>query len=267
MIVRLDRSGSTTSARYRITAAIAGTLAYDTGPERVPESTLRASAASLVGRRVTLDHPALRADGSFTEGRVIGRVLDARVHGAALEVDVEITDPDVIARIDSGELTEASPGYTASIDTDDDGAQVQTSRRYDHLALGGPGWGRCGAACSVSHRIDRRSHMSEQTDTHLDPIHRHRAWSKTAWMRTAREAHEARHGRADASACARCDDDGATPPPDDGSAAARESAERMSAWIGAETSTSTSAPPAITAAEARERHRAYSLEAWRRPRT
>lgn len=277
MIVRIDRSGSTSTARYQITAAVAGMLSYDTGPELVPESTLRASAHSLVGRRVTLDHPTLRADGTFAEGRVIGRVLDATVRGDALEVEVEITDPDAIARIDSGDLTEASPGYTAMVDRDDDtGHTVQSSRVYDHLALGGPGWSRCGASCSVSHRIDRRSVMPEpytmidRTDTAADlgPIQRHRAWSETAWLRSAREAHERRHGtpaRTDASTCARCDDDTATPPPDDGSTGSRESAARMSAWLDDETSTSTSAPP-ISAAEARERHRAYSLDAWRRPR-
>ncbi len=281
MIVRLDRSGSTSTARYRITAAIAGTLDYDTGPEHVPESTLRASASSLVGRRVTLDHPMLRADGSFERGRVIGRVIAAEVRGAALEVDVEITDPDAIARLDSGDLTEASPGYTATVDTDDDtGARVQSARTYDHLALGGPGWSRCGGACSVSHRIDRTdtriTPMSDDTDTYVCPIRRHREWSQTAWMGTVRAAYEARHGRADASdpsdvtetstatSCA-CGTSPCTCRPDDGSTAARESAARVSAWLDAEVQAH-GAPPPITAAEARERHRQYSVDAWRRPR-
>lgn len=151
MIVRLDRGLA--FARYRVTAAKVGPLRYEDGSvEQVPIETLRASAASLVGKPVTVDHlGGERLDPEPDE--IVGRVVTAHVDGEELVAEIEVTDPRVIEAIDSGYLTELSPGYEADVRSID-GELVQTRREYGHLALGPAGWARCGGACSVQARTD-----------------------------------------------------------------------------------------------------------------
>ncbi|MCZ7682276.1 MAG: DUF2213 domain-containing protein [Sandaracinaceae bacterium] len=276
MIVRLDRAAHT----YTATLAVAGVLYYDPGhhPELVPRATLADPAALETLRGVPIvayDHTELDPP----EHRVIGRVIASRMDGDELVITMRIDDAATRAAIDSGELQELSPAYQCDVHRSSgytsDGTRYDTEqrdRRYAHVALLPPMHSRCGASCTIrrdavtAKRITTAPTIHATDTDDLSPIQRHREWSKTRVDAHRARGPRARHGRADASACARCDDDGAPPPPDDGSTAARESAARTSAWLSEEMSTPTSAPP-ITAAEAQRKHAEWSRDAWRRPRT
>lgn len=268
MIVRLDRG--TAVARYRVTVARVGPLSYEDGTtEHVPIETLRTSAASLVGKPVTVDHPpGGRLDP--TPDEIVGRVIEAHVDAEELVATIEITDRRVIEAIDVGHLTELSPGYRADVDLYEDGL-VQTRREYHHLAIGPSGWSRCGGACSVDARTDaictcgcaplRSPAMNSKIDRSDPPVtayaarQKHAEWSRTAWQRPS---------RFDAAPSSPPPE---KPDPNDGNVSEElydKSARSMSDFIERDRRAHDEAqPPAITAEEARRKHADWSRNAWR----
>jgi hypothetical protein len=126
-------------------AALVGPMQYadaegNAHVEYVPAETLRASAPSLVGKPVVLEHPW---DGRVTSDNfkthTIGTVLDAWFdeEEQALRVKVIINDAEAQEAIQGGKLG-LSPGYLAGLAEAPEGIEadyVQTSRTYNHLAV------------------------------------------------------------------------------------------------------------------------------------
>lgn len=86
----------------------------------------------------------------------VGMVLGApRADGKFVAADLQIDDAAAVARVDSKELKELSCGYTCKYDPTPgtfegqhyDG--VQREIRYNHVGMGGDGWGRAGSECSI----------------------------------------------------------------------------------------------------------------------
>ncbi len=118
--------------------------------ELVTEDTLRASAASLVNKPVTLEHPSefVNPDniGDYGQGVVLSTRIDDE---GKLIARIVVQKREALDALEGG-LRELSPGYKVNVDhhpgTDPDHGDydgIQSSRSYNHLALterarGGP---------------------------------------------------------------------------------------------------------------------------------
>lgn len=118
------------------------------------------SLASLRGAPVTDLHPATLVTPSTWRDVTVGHVGDDVARdGIYVAASVLVQDASEIARIEAGERKEVSAGYACQVE-DTPGVtpegepydRVQRRIRYNHAALGPPGWGRAGA--DVSLRID-----------------------------------------------------------------------------------------------------------------
>lgn len=177
--VRVDRSRlaqaeRTASGGVRIPGSIAraGVLTYQRADGTTirellpPEELGRAeSLATLRDAPITVGHPPADRAGSqlvtpenyrsLSVGHVSG---DAVVEAEHVNADLVVLDGSAIAKIDSGELIELSPGYTCLIDPTpgtwhgESYDQVQRHRIYNHVALLPEGGARGGS--SVALRID-----------------------------------------------------------------------------------------------------------------
>jgi len=109
---------------------------------------------TLDGRPVTVGHPA---SGRVGAGDLrVGTVRAPRIDGGLVRVQLEITHPATIARIDAGDLVEISCGYSATVEsvsgvapTGERYDAIQRHRQHDHVALLPRGHARCGSTCSV----------------------------------------------------------------------------------------------------------------------
>jgi hypothetical protein len=158
----------------RVPAAVArtGVLLYRTPDGRevreyVPAETLFAadSLASLRGAPVTDLHPPGLVTTDNWRDYSVGHAGDApgREDGL-LVVDLLVQDAAEVARVEARERVEVSCGYEAEVDATPGATpagerydQVQTARRYNHVALGPAGWGRAGP--SVALRMDAAGHV------------------------------------------------------------------------------------------------------------
>jgi hypothetical protein len=117
---------------------------------RTPEEVFNPeSMASMNGKPVTLFHPA--ADVTPDNWTVLakGTVQNVRQGSDELLVaDVLVTSADAIEELQD-EIVEVSCGYDAQYQETSPGYGVQTTIRYNHLALLPGAEGRCGAVCSI----------------------------------------------------------------------------------------------------------------------
>jgi uncharacterized protein len=126
---------------------------------RPPEEVFdAASLASLADAPVVEGHPAMLTPENctrFSKGHVSGQ---PKQDGRFVDAPLVVQDAPTITRIDSGDLSELSCGYTCDTDATPgvfDGRPydvVQRNIRYNHVGLGPKGWGRQGS--DVALRLD-----------------------------------------------------------------------------------------------------------------
>ena len=150
------------SGAVRVEGAVTrvGVLTYSDGARtwgelHLPEEIhAPASLATLPGIAVTDDHPTELVTPETWDAVAIGHVADSVgvEAGTGLVVaSLVVSSADALARVDSGELTEISAGYTCEVDPSPGVYQgtpyeaVQRGIRYNHIALGPAGWGRAGS--------------------------------------------------------------------------------------------------------------------------
>lgn len=117
------------------------------------------SLSTLLGQPVTVGHTAGMVDVSKVRSARVGQVFGMpSPSGDFVEATLRIEDPEVISRIQAGDLVELSAGYTCDIDPTPgewrgekyDARQV--GMRYNHVALLPSGKGRAGSECRI--RLD-----------------------------------------------------------------------------------------------------------------
>lgn len=163
---RLGKAERLSSGALRLKANMTrtGVLAYDTGDEYRPESEVFApeSLASLRSAPVVVGHPP---SGEVTldtwKELAVGHVESVYRDGQFVSGTIIINDPDTIDMLESGELSELSPGYTAKTEWGSgkgpDGKPFTSTQRfirYNHIALLPDGMGRSGREVRV--RTDSR---------------------------------------------------------------------------------------------------------------
>ncbi len=164
----------------RVAGAVArtGVLVYQTTDGRTvreyvsPEVLFAAdSVASLRGAPITDLHPVddagkpVLVTAATWKKYSVGTLGDtARADGALLVADLLVQDAAEVALVEAQQRRELSCGYEAEIDATPGVSpagehydQAQTSRLYNHVGLGPPGWGRAGP--SVALRMDAAGHV------------------------------------------------------------------------------------------------------------
>jgi hypothetical protein len=153
---RLKKFEITQNGGIRIDAliGIADTvLDYPWGRELVPAKTLfdPASLQSLEDCVVTIGHKKEHVAFDDVKKHGVGYARSPWKEESELLAKYVIGDLDIVGRVDSGELTETSPGYVARIEhksgTTADGQQydaIQHDRIYNHFAIGKTNWSRGG---------------------------------------------------------------------------------------------------------------------------
>jgi hypothetical protein len=127
---------------------------------RHPDDVLSAPALARadVGTPVTIGHPGLLTPENTAEHRVGSQVSTARADGRFTAAELQLDTAEAIARVDSGELSEISSGYTIELD---ETPGVWEGQRYDarqtqitlnHIAPLPRGHG--GAGTEVGLRLD-----------------------------------------------------------------------------------------------------------------
>ncbi len=168
---RLDKAVPTAGGGLRIPATIgrAGILVYrkSDGTEwreyRPPsEAFAGASLDSLRGAPVTDLHPGGAVTPESYQGVVRGHVGDdARKDddGKHVAASLYVADAALIRGIEAGQRSDVSAGYDVELDhtpgMTPDGEHydaIQTTIKYNHVAIGPPGWGRAGT--TVGLRLD-----------------------------------------------------------------------------------------------------------------
>jgi hypothetical protein len=118
------------------------------------------SLATLAGAPITRDHPAVPVNASNWKQLSIGHVGDdvQKSDERYVSAKVRIHDASAVSDVEVGKLTEYSCGYTCDLvhekgvynGEEFDGRQ--TNIRYNHVAMGGRGWGRAGQEVRI--RVD-----------------------------------------------------------------------------------------------------------------
>lgn len=116
-----------------------------------------ASLESLTGAPVTDLHPSELVTEKNAKDLSRGYLIsDVKTDGKRLvQGDVVITDPDLIAAVESGARREVSPGYTAQVEmqSGEYGGEpydaIQRNIVYNHVGIGPRGWGRSGSEVSL----------------------------------------------------------------------------------------------------------------------
>jgi hypothetical protein len=168
---RLDKAERTPQGGLRIPAAVGrtGVLTYRKadGSEwreyRPPTEAFRDdSLITLRGAPVTDLHPRERVGPDSYRAVARGHVgEDARqdADGEHIAASLYVQDADLIRGIETGERSDLSAGYDVDLEQTPgvapDGTHydaIQRNIRYNHVAIGPPGWGRAGA--TVALRLD-----------------------------------------------------------------------------------------------------------------
>lgn len=127
---------------------------------RPPEEVFApASLATLANATLTDDHPGKVTPQNWRRN-TIGHIGGAaKQDGKFVAAELHVQHDDAIGKAEDGELSECSCGYDCDFDPTPgkspegeayDG--VQRNIRYNHVALGPPGWGRAGS--QVRMRLD-----------------------------------------------------------------------------------------------------------------
>lgn len=127
---------------------------------RLPEEVFAPeSLATLEAAPLTDLHPPDGVTADNWRQLTIGHVVSqAQPSGPYVSADVVIQDAEAIRRVDAGERKELSCGYDCALEMVSGEYQgepydaIQRRIRYNHVALGPPGWGRAGA--NVALRLD-----------------------------------------------------------------------------------------------------------------
>lgn len=163
---RLGKAERLSSGALRLRANMTrtGVLEYDTGNEyRSPEEVFDPeSLASLRSAPVVVGHPPSGEVTLDTWRQLsVGHVESVEQDGQFVSGTIIITDPNTIDLLESGRLSELSPGYTAKVlpqaGFGPDGKRytgAQAFIRYNHIALLEEGMGRSGSEVRV--RTDSR---------------------------------------------------------------------------------------------------------------
>lgn len=165
---RLDRAERTGAGGVRVPAFVTrtGVLTYRNadGTERLEfrpaEEVFAAdSLRTLRGVPVTDLHPPDAVNTDNWQEHSIGHVGDSvRQAGEHIAAEVIVNDAEAITKIDAGDRSEISAGYTMRLDSTPGTHQgkrydaVQRDIRYNHVAIGPAGWGRAGAGVAL--RLD-----------------------------------------------------------------------------------------------------------------
>ena len=150
---------------YRIDARLAkpGVFTYqlaDGGERRelhLPDEIVRTdSLATLRGAPVTDLHPSEPVAANNWRHLAVGHVADdVRVEDGYVVAQVVIQDAGAVAKIDAGERSDISCGYSCTLDEtpgEFNGERydaIQRGVRYNHVAIGPAGWGRLGRDVSL----------------------------------------------------------------------------------------------------------------------
>lgn len=127
---------------------------------RAPEEVFsKDSLASLAHAPVTEGHPSGPITADNWRANAIGHVdPNVAVQDPHVVSNLLIQDGSTIKKIDAGDLKEVSCGYNCDLESTGgvwNGQPfdaIQRNIRYNHVALGPPGWGRAGS--SVALRLD-----------------------------------------------------------------------------------------------------------------
>lgn len=118
----------------------------------------KASLNSLRSAPVTIGHPGVVTPKTW-KAMAVGHVAeDVHADGKFVASAILVQDERAVSGVESKELVELSCGYTCDVVEGKgtyDGQEydaVQTNIRYNHVGLGGKGWGRAGSEVSV--RLD-----------------------------------------------------------------------------------------------------------------
>ncbi|HSY25082.1 MAG TPA: DUF2213 domain-containing protein [Polyangiaceae bacterium] len=167
-VTRTSSGGRVASARVTRT----GVLTY-----RLPDGSTRReyrppeevfspdSLASLAHATLTDDHPGKVTPDNWRR-MTIGHVAGSpQRDGKFVAADLHIQHGDAIEKAEGGELADCSCGYDCMFDptpgVTPEGEKydgIQRGIRYNHVALGPPGWGRAGR--EVSMRLDSATAIS-----------------------------------------------------------------------------------------------------------
>lgn len=179
-VMRLDKHTRTPAGALRVDAAVTsvGVFPYR-NPDgsvrreyRSPEEVFKAdSVSTLRDAPVTHDHPPGLVTSSNWKKYAVGHQTGELKHdNLAVLTPVVINDAAVIQDIETGRIQEISCGYSCSIDNTPgvtpEGERYdarQTDIRYNHIALGAPGWGRQGAQASL--RLDAHDDQIFEKET------------------------------------------------------------------------------------------------------
>jgi len=127
------------------------------------------SLATLSGAPVTNRHPATPVRPNNWRKLSVGHVgEDVKADGRFVAAPILVQDASTISDVDKGDLKEISCGYSCRLDNtpgEHNGEHydaVQTSIKYNHVALGPKGWGRAGN--EVALRLDSNGNQIERQE-------------------------------------------------------------------------------------------------------
>lgn len=173
---RIDRAQRDRNGRLHVTGRLTrtGVFPYYVGGEKRMEFRPEASVfdphalQTLKAAPVTIDHP--RAFVTPKDAEVVGRVTSVHVEPPFIIGEMVLEDDEAIQLVEAGKLTEISLGYETDLERGDseDYDLIQTNIRYNHAALGGPGWSRMG---DTTLHLDGTTHYimdTAMTEQHTD---------------------------------------------------------------------------------------------------
>lgn len=174
-MTRTPQGGVVIPAAISRTGVLSYTLADGTTRnEYRPEGEVfdAQSLATLRAVAVTNRHPDKPVTPQNFKKLSIGHVDgQARVEGKFVEADLAIDDSKLVEDVEKGDLKEVSAGYTVDLDEtpgiSPEGIKydaIQRNIRFNHVALGPPGWGRSGP--EVSLRVDSQDAVQLTASNH-----------------------------------------------------------------------------------------------------
>ena len=137
---------------------------------RHPDEVFSAeSLASLAHAPLTDLHPDQPVDPDTWAESAVGHVApDVRPEGVYVAASVVVPHGPTLRQLDTGERKELSCGYTADLEMTagiwegEAFDAIQRNIRYNHVALGPPGWGRAGPNVAV--RTDSQDGILEERE-------------------------------------------------------------------------------------------------------
>jgi len=139
---------------------------------RHPDDVFEAkSISSIENAPFTEFHPPEMVTSSNALSFTKGNVITARQDGKFIAGEIIVQEEKLIKKIEAGELSELSPGYTCDV-VKESGTykgevydQRQRNIRYNHVAIGGKNWGRSGSEVKV--RLDSQDAVEYRKDDYV----------------------------------------------------------------------------------------------------